>query len=186
MNFLDQVTRDERELLASLPYRVGFWMSQCDDSGGDESDEQEAIVLNGLIEGFAREVFGAELTQYIMMDTVANKARWEEWGAMDFKSVPEDCRVAKRILSQYGDDKDVRAFAHHLVEIAEAVAMSFSEYQYASIFEKIRMYYVFYKESFKAKLKKKRYKSLHEFLSISKNERAVLEELADALGFSYN
>lgn len=186
MSFLEQLTRDERDLIVSLPYRVGWWMSQCDDSGGDESDEQEAAVLASIIEGYAREVFGSEMAQYVMIDTMMNKERWPEWAEMEFFHIPADCEKALEILSRHGEEKDVTAFANQMVEIAEAVAMAFSEYQFTSIIDKIKMYYTYYVESAKAKKKGERYKSLHEFLSISGAERRVLLKLADALSVEYS
>ncbi|MEM7680043.1 MAG: hypothetical protein AAF182_03465 [Pseudomonadota bacterium] len=181
-SFFEDLTPDEKELLASLPYRVGVWMSECDDSGGDDSDEQEKRVLENIIEGYAREVFGSELTQYVMTETVMGKEHWQRWSEQDFSKIPGDCEMALEILSRYGEDNDVMAFAHHLVEIAEAVAMAFSEYQNNNIFTKFTMSLQYSKQVRESKKKGERAKSKHEFLSISPAERAVLIEISDALG----
>lgn len=186
MSFIDNLTRDEKDLVSSLPYRVGVWMSECDDSGGDDSDEQEKQVLESIIEGYAREVFGSEITQHVMTETVMSKHRWPEWAKEDFASIPHDCEKALMILSNYGEENDVRAFAHHLVEIAEAVAMAFSEYQYTSIIDKIKMHWTYKKAAKAAKKRGERYKSLHEFLSISPAERRVLLQISEALGVEYS
>lgn len=186
MSFIDDLTRDEKELVISLPYRVGTWMSECDDSGGDESDEQEKKVLESILDGYARDVFGSEITQHVMTETVTHKANWEEWAQKGFDRITQDCEEVIRILSRYDDGKDVQAFSHHLIEIAEAVAMAFSEYEEISFFEKIKMKSAYKKEAQKAAKRGERYKSLHEFLSISSKEREVLKQLAGALGVEYS
>ena len=42
MSFLHNLSPEDREMLISLPYRMGYWISQSDTSGGDDSDEEES------------------------------------------------------------------------------------------------------------------------------------------------
>lgn len=184
MNFLDQLTETQKDMLVSLPYRVGLWISQSDDAGGDESDEQELQTLSNIINGFARDVFSSEMLQYIMAETLGQQDKWEDW-AHNVDHAPTDCALAIDIIKTFGTDKDVAAFQNHMMEIGEAVAMAFSEYELQQGSGQFIAHMKFHIENFKATLGKTKKKSIREFLSISSKERQALSTLAEALGTTY-
>jgi len=53
MSFLDDISSAERELLVSLPYRVGIFVSKSDEEGGEVSGEQELRALSNILTGYA-------------------------------------------------------------------------------------------------------------------------------------
>ncbi len=185
MNFLDQLTKDHRDLLVSLPYRVGLFISQSDESGGDESDEAEMQALDAIITGYSQEVFGAETVQYVVGETVQRKSEWDDWG-QDVSGIEHDCYKAIDILANVVDDKEVSAFKSSLLEIGENVALAFREYGAStSIFEKIMMRLDFGK-SRKAALKAGvTPKEWNQFINISLDERKALRHVARSLGSTY-
>ena len=67
MTTFEELDINKKEMLASLPYRAGLWISQADDSG-ESSDQEELKVLHNIVDGFARDVFGSELVQNIMTE----------------------------------------------------------------------------------------------------------------------
>ena len=181
MNMLDDLTDEQREIIVSLPYRVGLWISLSDMTGGQESTTQELTVLSAIINGFAEEVFGSELVQYIMADTLSKKDEWPNWSG-DSESVLYDCEIALSILADHVDDKkELGAFAVRLTEIAEAVAGAFREYEHMSVAQRIILYMSYFVAKIKSALKKTHYISLKEFLSISRQERRALDALSNAL-----
>ena len=127
VNFLDSLMTEQRDMIVSLPYRVGLMIGEVDDTGGDESSEIEGQVLHNLLMGFSRDVFGAETMTYVIRETVQRKDEWANW-SQNLDQVPEECAHAVDILSQYVDPKEVSAFTNYLLEIAESVAMAFREY----------------------------------------------------------
>jgi len=177
MSFLDNLTLDHRQTLVRLPYRVGLWISQCDSVGGNTADERERQALYNILHGFAEDMFGAEAIQYIMSETIRQKADWENWGS-NIDMVPNECRDAIDLLREHTDPKDAKAFKTHLMEIAEAVALAFREDESVSVFSMFGMYvnYVL-----APKEKGRRKKSFTEFLNISANERKALSTIAQAL-----
>ena len=185
MSFLDDLPHDQKELLISLPYRVGVWLSHCDDEGGDESDEEEKRALASIINGFTRDVFGSEVVQYIMMETLQQQEKWEKW-AEDTDHILEDCQKAIDILNEVEDEKEVSAFKQRLIEIAEAVALAFREYDSLDFMTKMKVYMLYYKERYKASKKNRAYKTLDQFLNISLKERQALYSLANTLGVHYS
>lgn len=185
VNFLNQLPADEREMIVSLPYRVGLSVSQSDDTGGNESDEAEAQVLNNLLTGFSQEVFGAETVQYVIGETVQRKAEWPKW-AQNVDATEKDCARTVEILAGIVDPKELSAFRNYMLEIGESVAMAFREYSDdMSIFKKWQFYRAYEKTKKRAEKYKKPVMDYDEFLNISLKERKALTNLAYALGTVY-
>lgn len=186
MSFLESLEHSQKEMLISLPYRVGLWISQSDDTGGAEADERELLVLSGIINGFASDVFGSEVIQYIMRETVNEEARWPAWGE-DLSSVLSDCTAAVYLLGQHVEveAKDVTAFQRYMMEIGEAVALAFREFEEANFVDKMRLNLFYLRGWFKAAMGHRSFKTHHEFMNISYSERQALQALAQALGTRY-
>ncbi|MDH5723298.1 MAG: hypothetical protein OEY94_08275 [Alphaproteobacteria bacterium] len=185
MNFLDELTADQRDLLVSLPYRVGLYVSESDKTGGDESEEREMNALESIITGYAREVFGSETVQYVISETVRRKNEWDKW-SLHLEGISADCHKAIDILSEHVDPKEVSSFKAHLVEIGESVALAFREYGKNTPFlDKIKMYFYYAKSKKNALKVKQKPKTWDQFLNISLDERKALCNVAHALGTSY-
>ncbi|MCI0405127.1 MAG: hypothetical protein L0209_03480 [candidate division Zixibacteria bacterium] len=184
MSFLDNLMPEEQDMLVSLPYRVGLWVSQSDSRGGEGSDEEERQALFNILNGFAEEVFGCETMQHIISATMTRRDEWSRW-SINLESVVPDCRRAVDILSEAVDPKEVNGFKHHLMDIGEAVALAFREETESDFFQKIKTYALFFKGKLDASLEKRPYKSMEQFLNISLHERQALSRLAEALGTGY-
>lgn len=185
MSFLDDLPEDQRTLLVSLPYRVGLYVSQSDETGGDESDEAEAQALSNLITGYSQEVFGAETVQYVISETVKRKAEWPQW-SHNLEQIENECHKAIDILSTSVDEKEVSAFKNHLIEIGESVALAFREYgESTPLLDKIKVMLVYIKGKMVATKKGERYKDWEQFINISLDERKALRMIANALNIQY-
>ena len=185
MSFLDQLSVDQRTLLVSLPYRVGLFISQSDETGGDDSDEAEMAALSSIITAYSQEVFGAETVQYVISETVSRKSEWEEW-SKNLDIIESQCHQAIDILSEQVDVKEVSAFKNHLIEIGESVALAFREYgESTPLMDKIRVY-LFYRKGKKHAAKiGMPYKDWEQFINISLDERKALRVIATALDTIY-
>ncbi len=185
MSFLDSLLPDQRNLLVSLPYRIGLYVSQSDESGGDDSEEAEMQALTSIITAYSQEVFGAETVQYVISETVARKDEWEEW-SKDLETIEGECHRAIDILSEAVDEKEVNAFKRSMLEIGESVALAFREYgESTPIIDKIKIY-MFYKKSRKEAVKQGIVAmEWDQFINISLDERKALQFIAKALGTTY-
>lgn len=181
MSFLKLLSREQRMKIASLPYRVGLWVSRSDSAGGDEAAARELQVLENLIAGFTQEVFGSESVQHIMAETMAHQDKWPEWAAQP-GNVLEDCRMALSILRDHLEEKEVGTFCQRLLEIGEAVALAFGENEGLGFKHQLLTTAEYYSECFFARLKGKDFMSLERYRRISRAEREALRELAHALG----
>ncbi len=185
MSMLEVLTPQERQLVASLPYRAGLWVSVSDTEGGDKAEEKELIALNNIILGFAEQVFGSEFLQYVMRETVAQKDNWALW-SKDIDTLPDQCRKALIILRSHFDEKEVQTYTMRLIEIGEAVALAFRESQPESPIEKLKTYVAYNISKYKATQKKQPAKTYDQYLSISPSERKAMMALAGALGLQYS
>lgn len=181
MSFLDNLTASQREMVISLPYRVGLWVSGSDLVGGGDSVQRELQALTAVLHGFAEETFGSETIQRIISETLKRRDKWAHW-ATQMDSVPEDCETAIDLMRDHSDLKDVNAFRNHLMEIGEAVALAFQEDASGS---RLVSYIAYWKFSLRKGAVARRKKSFREFLRISVDEHRALRALAQALGTSY-
>ncbi len=185
MNFLDELTPEQRTLLVSLPYRVGLYVSRSDNTGGDDSDEAELKALDDIITGYSQEVFGAETVQYVISETVRRKSEWASWSE-NLGDIGSECHRALDVLYEAVDEKEVNAFKHHLLEIGESVALAFREYGNSTPFiDKLKVYIIYQIESFNAKKRGIPYKNWEQFINISLDERKALRSVAMALDTVY-
>jgi len=185
MSFMDQFLPDERTLLVSLPYRVGLYVSESDRSGGDESEEAEMQALSNIIIAYSQEVFGAETAQYIISETVSRKREWFEW-SNDLDMVEVECHRAVDVLSNAVDVKEVNGVKRCLMEIGEAVALAFREYdETVSIVEKIKIYISYMQSRTQAAKLGIIAKEWDQFINISMEERDALQKVAQALDTRY-
>jgi len=184
VSFLDSLTINQKDILVSLPYRAGLFISKSDETGGDTADVQEIQVLASILTGFAQEVFGSETMQYIMSETVARKDQWPGWGN-DLSAVLDECHLAVDVLREHTDEKDINAFQNQVMEIAEAVALAFREYDQVSAVEKLTMSASYGVRSLLATVINKPLPPRQEFMNISRRERKALNDLAQALGTTY-
>lgn len=184
MSFLDTLTINQKNVIISVPYRAGLWVSRSDQTGGEEASAQELQVLSNIINGFAEEVFGSEIIQHIISETVNSKDAWPVWSAQ-LSTLLADCEVCIDTLREKAGEKEVSVFQNHIMEIGEAVALAFNEFEHARMPEKIRLNTSFVGQKIAAALGRHSYKSYREFINISMAERQALQQLAQALGTRY-
>lgn len=184
MSFLNDLVDEQRSLLMRLPYRVGLFVSQSDDTGGEQSDEQELVALSNILTGYAGEIFVCETVQYIISETMRHKDNWDDW-QQDLGDVTADCKRAVDLLADVVDEKEVNAFKQHLMEIGEAVATAFREIETSSFIDELKLKMAFTILEYKAKRAGHAYKTYEEFLNISPSERKALVALRDALDLEY-
>jgi len=175
MSILEQLTTNEKDLVTRLPYRVGLWVSQSDQTGGEASEEAEMTALANIVEGFTEQVFGSEHVQHIMAETLRNRASWPNWHN-DLGDVPDECMRAHDVLAVHMNDKELGAFRVRMLEIGEAVALAFCEDDGAQASGKGIV------ASLLGMIGIRRHEPYQEFMNISAKERAALVMLGQALG----
>ncbi len=126
-NFFRSLKQEDFALLVPLPYRIGLWMSEIDDRGGDEADEAEIKVLESIVFEIAEDFCKSQFIQIIMQWTLANRKYWQNWHS-NLERAPHECEKVIWMLQQNGaDNKDIESLKHTLLYIAVSVAMAFRE-----------------------------------------------------------
>ncbi len=181
MSYLEHFTQEQRELLVSLPYRVGLWVSESDQGGGDHSSEAEMQTLETLIMGYAEDFLKSEFVEEVMRGTLARKETWPAW-SRSLDNVPQQCQAAINMMQDHIESKDVLSFRQTLMEVARAIAMAYRELdEQTNTIAMLRVHSLHYWLRLKAYIRKEQPPSLDEIMNISRSEHKVLQKLATVL-----
>ncbi len=126
MAFLEGFTDEERDLLVSVPYRAGLWLSQADGTGNPGASADERHALEGVIAQQARGMFYSAFVHEVMSDLWSRRLAWDDW-SKDLARVPEDCMKAAHLLAQKMARRDLDAYRATIMTIATEVAKAFRE-----------------------------------------------------------
>lgn len=182
---LNDLPDDIRLLVVRLPYRVGFYVSASDKTGGDESDAAEMAALEGIVTFYVEDFCKSEFAQAVMLETIQRKAEWDGWQEK-IEIVPEEIRKVLDFLVDKLDGKELTAFKNNLLEIAIAVAQAYREFDVSQpLTERVQVYLSILMARIKALIKGQEIQSHDTLLNISRDEKMAINLLADALGIEY-
>lgn len=182
MSYLERFAPKQRELIVSLPYRVGLWISESDTSGGDEADEAERQALHLMMTGYAEDFLKSEVVEEIMRRTVASHDSWDAWSQQQ-ATILEDCAKALQAMDGYIRPEDILSFRQSLMDIAKTVAMAYCEIDEEEMTsaDMFKLEFMHMLDKFKAKMRGQQQPSKRERLNISPQERAALEKLSQVI-----
>lgn len=173
MRQLDDIDVQDREMIISLPYRVGLAVSRSDLGGGEEAVAKEMAALEQIVQSYTQDFCKSEFVQTLMEETLRACQREHFWND-SFERVPEECRKAVDILSSCIESGDMKSFKSILMEIGLAVAMAFSERRERPAGGILVLFYGL------ASLFRPKSRLRHE--NISRQEKRLLKKLAFSLG----
>lgn len=171
---LHDMTPQERELIISLPYRVGIWMSHMDDEEGGKDDRNERQAMMSIINGIAQSIEVPAFVREIMKEVVAGKDRWQDWEQNAMDIIPDAERAAD-FLKQDISAKDRRNYKRLLLKIAGSVAGAHGEF---GEFDKKKGMIERVRDWLSERGKKKQ---AIDFMNISPSEDAAIKKLMAAL-----
>lgn len=123
----DSFSSEDIEFLASLPYKVGMWISETDDQDGDADDVREAKVLGSCLRQFAKLHEDQVFVSRIMKESLRLENKWPDWTHESF-NVLSDLKKAFPLLQSKASVEDSKSFKRALIEIGTAVAQASNEY----------------------------------------------------------
>lgn len=127
MTSLSDFTKDEAELIAALPYKVGMWVSHSEDHDGERDDTHENKALTACLRHYAKMGDGKPFFAQVMKETLRCEDRWPEWADQSF-ALLEDIRKAVVILRARASVDEIKLFKRSLMEIGTAVAQASGEF----------------------------------------------------------
>lgn len=181
MSFLEKFSADDREFLISMPYRVGLWVSSCDDTGGADADEKELEALRMTLLGLASEgMFESAFVHEVIAASSAAQSSWRSWG-MNLKDIPGDCKRAVAMIQGALPQRDVDAYKRILMHIGVEVAKAFREYDaHEPLLNRLIRWISIGVDRILGAVQGEKYVS-SDLLNISYSEDIALNELATAL-----
>lgn len=117
----------ELELLASLPYKVGVFISHADDAEGELDDDREMAALETCIKAITKLHEDKPFTADIMRQCISMKMDWPRWAAQSF-NVPEEAGRAAALLQGKASESEYKNYCSALMEIATTVAQAYGEF----------------------------------------------------------
>jgi len=127
MTSLSAFSKDEIELIASLPYKIGMWISYADDADGEADDEKEARILSGCLRAFAKLHEDKPFLSEVMKESLRREDKWVDWADQSF-TVVQDIKKAVPVLRTKASADEIKALKRALMEIGTAVASAFGEF----------------------------------------------------------
>lgn len=127
MTHISAFSAEEIELLMSLPYKVGMWLSYADDEDGESDDEQEQKALHHCLKAIADLYEEGSLVKDVLKQTLSMKSEWPRWATQAFH-VPSEAEKAVSLLQSKVTEDEMKAYAAALIEIATTVAAAYGEF----------------------------------------------------------
>ena len=127
---LSKFSAQERNLLVSLPYRVGVWISNVDDNAGTQIDDKdERKVLEQTIAKFAEASDKIPVAAAVMQDVQSSKSSWVHWDSRATEaSVLDDASKVVEITKGHFDDKQLNQYRETIWRIGVFVAQAYGEH----------------------------------------------------------
>ncbi|MEM9469151.1 MAG: hypothetical protein AAF988_03225 [Pseudomonadota bacterium] len=133
MSFFKKLTPEETDLIVSLPYRVGHWISHIDDLEKTKRDDKwEAQAMDQAIRKIARQNTPNSLPRVIMSEVDSNRHQWQGWAAKDDKQNDDavlfsDIGLALDLVRLKISPKALKPYKQILWYMALVVAQAFGE-----------------------------------------------------------
>lgn len=117
----------EADLLVSLPFKAGIFVSHAEDEEGEQDDEKEINALQHCIRIIANNPEGDAFVKEVAAETLKSKDQWEAWTEQSFRA-PEEARKAATLLTARVPEATFKKYRSALMEIAGAVALAYGEF----------------------------------------------------------
>jgi hypothetical protein len=181
MTFLDKFSRHEQEMLISLPYRAGVWITYADGAQQHVATERETAALNEIIIEKGRSIFESAFVYEVMAEICRRREDWKYW-SLNVEAVPADCATACKIITAKLGPHDLNVYRETVMDIATTVAHAFREFDSdAPLSLRISTYTKLIAHGLIALFRTGKIES-SEFLNISYDEHVALTRLSDSLG----
>lgn len=182
MKYLSKLPQDVQELVVSLPFRVGLFVSESDQTGGDESAEAERKALENIVTFYVEDTVKGEFAHEVMIHTLNHKDKWAEW-SQNIDKVPEECLHLTYKMKDMIESKEILAYKQNLVEIAIVIAQAYCEFgENSSAMTKLEVYASVFLKKMQGLFGGGNSSANQIDLNISADERAAIQLLARNLG----
>lgn len=124
---LSNLMPEDAELVVSLPYRVGVWISHLEDEPGATDDRQEQAALVRTLKAVSRKFEKSDFVRAVAAETLAHQKKWPEWMSRT-GAVLDDCRKIMRFLETQIGKENEQHYRRFLMHVADVVAEAYGEF----------------------------------------------------------
>lgn len=117
MIYKDKFSQRDWDMLNHLPYRVGVWMADSDEGGGELAYNLEIAALDREVKICQAKYANIGLIAELIGDITRSLPASGEWN-----TTLEDCTHAIHLLKPHVEPEALNCFKLMLIDIAEAVA----------------------------------------------------------------
>lgn len=117
----------DRDLLASVFYKVGVWIGQAEDVDGDQDDALEERAIRRILESLAGSGSPNAFIQAAARESLESDEKWPQWAEDTFDVLPDVAR-ARELLKRVLPKKERDQVSAALCELAAGVAEAFGEF----------------------------------------------------------
>lgn len=127
MTALSAFSMQEAELLISLPYKVGMWVSHAEDEEGEADDARETKALELCLKAVVKLHDSQPFIKEVAVATLNLKIEWPRWADQSFATLA-DVEKAISLLRGKSSADELRHYRAMLMEIAACVAHAYGEF----------------------------------------------------------
>lgn len=118
---------EQKDLVLSIPYKIGVWLSHRDEQGDVKADDIENEALVEIIAYLAKDKTSTPFVTDVFQDTIKARPDWPSWDCRE-ESVMRDCRAAMDIVRKNVPEEEYNSFREALLTVAEVVAQAYGEF----------------------------------------------------------
>lgn len=127
---LAKLTTEERALIISIPYRVGVWVSNCDDNDKTRMDDKrESQTLELVISKMSKAHRKMPFAASVMSEVQGQRQIWDTWARSASEvEILSDVQKALELAHQKLSPKEAGQYKQAVWNIGIAVAQAFGEH----------------------------------------------------------
>lgn len=123
---MDSLDPAQQDLVISLLYRAGTWISQVEDSEGEVDDEREGHVVLSILKELSQDA-PSPFLRSAAQRALESRGRWSAWEEDSFDIIPDVVKAAG-ILRPVLPEKEYRIYKKALLKVASSVARAGTEF----------------------------------------------------------
>lgn len=129
MSHFKEFTPEETDLVVSLAYRAGYWISHVEDLDKTKRDDKwEAAAMDKAIRRIARQHLKGSFAGEVMTKVDKERVHWTAWQVKaEEPHVLGDIQKAKDIILKHLSKKELKSYKQVLWYMGLVVAQAFGE-----------------------------------------------------------
>lgn len=129
MSHFKEFSPEEQELIVSLAYRIGYWISHIDDLDKTKRDDKwEAAAMDRAIKNIARQHLKGSFPGEVMKHVDKSRLKWSDWQIKSEEPhILGDVQKSKEIILKHLSKKELKQYKHVLWYMGLVVAQAFGE-----------------------------------------------------------